>query len=523
MFMLIIGLFMVLSISPAMAAEDDTLADSGYPKYQGDNRNSGQSPYTGPQNNETKWNYTINSSESLSATPSVGPDGTIYLPTYITQNNDYYKYADLKAINPNGTLKWNYTYKSGLYNYFTGTPSIAKDGTIYAPGVIMTGLDWNGFMLALNPDGTLKWSYINEGDEGWSSPAIGNDGTIYTSGYYQGQATPSSTRIYGILYAINPNGTLKWNYTITEPTNNQGSSYSYAPPAIGPDGTIYFTGDIAYYGITGRLYALNPNGTLKWQKIINPNPSYYTNLRTSPAIANDGTIIIAPFYYNYTDYTSVIYAYNPDGSEKWNFTYTNTWITGLAIANDGTIYTVGRYNNNDKGIVYALKPDGTPKWNYTINYPIYYSPVIGKDGTIYFGDGIAQNTLYALNPDGTVKWSLAVQIVNSPVIGPDGTLYVCINDLDPQLGRISSILALMNPQSNPDDTITPNPDDTITPNPDDTITPDNTPNTGNISNAVNAASSTIKTIGMRKTGLPIAGLVLALLAVFAGGVVPRRK
>lgn len=402
----------------------------------------------------------------------------------------------MKAINPNGTLKWNYTFKSGLYNYFTGTPAIAKDGTIYTPGFIMTDSDLAGFMLALNPDGTLKWNYTNGGIDGWSSPAIGNDGTIYTSGYYQGQATP--TRMYGILYAINPNGTLKWNYTITEPS--YGMSWSYGSPAIGPDGTIYFTGEVSYYGITGRLYALNPNGTLKWQKII--YQGYYTHLRTSPAVAKDGTIIIAPFYYNNVDHTSVIYAYNPDGSEKWNFAYTNARIKGLAIANDGTIYAVGFYNGT-QGILYALKSDGTPKWNYTTNYPVNYNPVIGKDGTIYFGEGVP-DTLYALNPDGTIKWSLAVQTLTSPVIGPDGTLYVGIRSLDDQSG-IFSLMAMMNPQSNPDDS----------------IIPDNTPDNKNISNTVNAATE--KTVGMQKTGLPLAGLILAVLALFSGLATSKRK
>lgn len=502
--LVIMGLFIILSISPAMAADDNTLADSGYPKYQGDNQNSGQSPYTGPQNNQTKWNYTLNTTEGLSASPSVGPDGTIYLPTYINQNNGG-KYADLKAINPNGTLKWNYTFKSGSYNYFTGTPAIAKDGTIYTPGVIMLDSGWAGFMLAINPDGTLKWNYTNEGIDGWNSPAIGNDGTIYTSGYYQGQAP---TRIYGILYALNPNGTLKWNYTITDPISNQGSSYNYAPPAIGPDGTIYFTGEVSYHGITGRLYALNPNGTLKWQKTI--NQGYYTYLRTSTAVAKDGTIIIAPFYYNNVDHTSVIYAFNPDGSEKWNFAYTHTWITGLAIANDGTIYAVGKYNG-DKGIVYALNSDGTPKWNYTTNYPIDYNPVIGYDGTIYFGEGMVSDTLYALNPDGTMKWSLEVQPVTSPVIGPDGTLYVGIVSLDPQLGRSISLLAMMNPPSNQDD-----PDDTIP----DNENPNNTEDNQNPNNTVNAAS---ETISMQETGLPLPLIVLATFMVLGGLIGTKRK
>jgi len=61
------------------------------------------------------------------------------------------------------------------------------------------------------------------------------------------------------------------------------------------------------------------------------------------------------------------------------------------------------------------------------------------------------------------------------------------------------------------------------------------PNTGNKTSSVlvnvqqpvvpeaNAASSTSRTVGMQETGLPLAGLVLAVLAVFGGLVMPKRK
>ncbi|MCE5214787.1 MAG: hypothetical protein LLF83_08730, partial [Methanobacterium sp.] len=47
---------LVLSISPAMAATDDALADSEFPKAQNDNQNTGQSQYVGPQSNNTTGN-----------------------------------------------------------------------------------------------------------------------------------------------------------------------------------------------------------------------------------------------------------------------------------------------------------------------------------------------------------------------------------------------------------------------------------------------------------------------------------
>lgn len=479
---------------------DDSLADSESPKYQGDNQNTGQSPYTGPQTNQTKWNYTLNSSESMDMSPAIGPDGTIYLPVTIRTNTHYY--CDLKAINSDGTLKWNYTINNGAGSNsgFTGTPAIGNDGTIYIPGYA----EMKGFMLALNSDGTLKWNYINEGSTGWNSPAIGNDGTIYTSGFYQGE-TPMGSRQYGILYAINPNGTSKWNYTITEPS--YGMSWSYGSPAIGPDGTIYFTGEVASYGsFTSRLYAINPNGTLKWQKIINANPPYYTNLRTSPLIATDGTIIIAPYYYNYVDHTTVVYAFNPDGSEKWTINYPHTLGKGLALASDGTLYLTGWYykGNNVVGILYAVGPDGSQKWNYTTDYPLNFNPVIGNDGTVYFGEGALPDTLYALNSDGTLKWSLPVQTTTAPVIGASGALYVGIVTTDSTLGQLYSLMAIRDPYSQ-----------------DDPTTDNNDPhNTANAGNSVNAAYTTVK---MQETGMTLNLMVLAMLMVLGGLIQTKRK
>ncbi|EKQ50769.1 MAG: hypothetical protein B655_2284 [Methanobacterium sp. Maddingley MBC34] len=490
--LVIAGLLVVLSISPVMA--DDSLADSQSPKYQGDNQNTGQSPYTGPQTNQTEWNYTLNSSESIEIAPAIGPDGTIYLPVTIRTNT--HTYCDLKAINSDGTLKWNYALNNGAGSNsgFSGTPAIGSDGTIYIPGFAESKC----FMLALNSDGTLKWNYINEGSTGWNSPAIGSDGTIFTTGFYQGE-TPMGSRQYGILYAINPNGTSKWNYTITEPS--YGMSWSYGAPAIGPDGTIYFTGEIGYYGITGRLYALDPNGTLKWQKIINPNPSYYTNLRISPVVAKDGSIIITPYYYNYVDHTNVVYVFNPDGSEKWKTILPHTLIRGLALASDGTLYVTGWYENGNSitGILYTIGADGSLKWNYTTEYPLNFNPVIGNDGTIYFGEGTLPNTLYALNRDGTLKWSLPVQTTTAPVIGASGALYVGIVN-DGLLGDLYSLLTIRSPYSPQDDPASNNINDP--------------------SNTVNAASKTIK---MQETGLPINLMVLAILMVLGGLIQTKRN
>ena len=80
---------------------------------------------------------------------------------------------------------------------------------------------------------------------------------------------------FDYLYAINPNGTLRWKFQIGKDIWKHVNSL----PAIGSDGTIYIgSGD-------NNLYAIYPNGTLKWKFEINDNIM-------SPVIGSDGTIYV---------------------------------------------------------------------------------------------------------------------------------------------------------------------------------------------------------------------------------------
>ncbi|GAI33680.1 unnamed protein product, partial [marine sediment metagenome] len=85
------------------------------------------------------------------------------------------------------------------------------------------------------------------GSDMGSDPVIGEDGTIYF-GTFEGAWTDAK------IFAVNPNGTEKWSY----PTGYHTTS----DPAIGDDGTIYIGSGDTY------LYALYPNGTLRWIFLI---------------------------------------------------------------------------------------------------------------------------------------------------------------------------------------------------------------------------------------------------------------
>ena len=174
------------------------------------------------------------------------------------------------------------------------------------------------------------------------------------------------------FYAINPDGTEKWSI-------NYGTSTASAT-AIGPDGTIYFSGETSTGGV---LLAINPNGTIKWQKDL-------------PAKAAQG---------------------------------------GPAVAADGTIYLGGYYE--EKMIAYSPE-DGTEKWFYTAKGPIEVVPAIDNDGNLYFGD--TNGFFHVVNSEGLNPYKvvkLGDEIHSSAAIGSDGTIYVAANQGD--IGKVYAL------------------------------------------------------------------------------------
>ena len=261
---------------------------------------------------------------------------------------------------------------------------IGNDGTLY-----FGDEDWD--IYALNPDGTLKWKYRTGGDI-TSSPAIAEDGTIYVG----------SEDHY--LYAVySNNGTRKWKF-------NANHAIISSSPAIAEDGTIYF-GTMWSLGDGGKIHAVNPDGTEKWRYQIGGT------ILSDPAIGDDGTIYIGSM----DDY---LYAMYPNGTLRWRFK-TGDYVKGSpSIADDGTIY-FGSWDD----YLYALYSNGTMKWKYKTGGWISSSPSIGSDGTIYVGS----DKLYAIYPNGFLKWSFEfgseIRFIrySSPAISADGTIYVGVN------------------------------------------------------------------------------------------------
>src|ERR1051325_3489685 len=95
-------------------------------------------------------------------------------------------------------------------NYISNRADVGAAGTVYFS-------DSSGFLYALTPDGALKWVYSGHGSGSQGPTVVGPDGTIYF-----GTASLSA------IHAINPDGTRKW---IFKAKKSQGP---IGGPGIGP-------------------------------------------------------------------------------------------------------------------------------------------------------------------------------------------------------------------------------------------------------------------------------------------------
>lgn len=232
--------------------------------------------------------------------------------------------------------------------------------------------------------GTVKLM-VNTGDS-WG-PAINEDGIIYVSGAF--------------LTAIAPDGTVLWQNTET--------GYINTVSVISDDGTIYVGGEQA------TLFAITPNGSIRWQ--VQLGDKYLCN----PAVATDGTVYVisnsGPAYVDLQE--AYLNAVDFGGNLLWRFKIGGRVNMAPVIALDGTIYIGSNYN------LYAFHPSGVLKWSYQSTLDLLDgSPAIGSDGTIYLCT--MYNDLHAINIDGTNKWTLRLpsSITSPPVIGPNGNIYV---------------------------------------------------------------------------------------------------
>ena len=314
-----------------------------------------------------KWQFEANG--SIYSTPALDKDNNIY---FGTEEGIFY------CLNPAGALRWQFQARGAIYT----SPTIGKNGIYFGSS------DSN--LYCLDFKGKKLWEFPTK-EEIYSTPAIDQSGIIYFG-------SDDS-----ILYALNDKGKLVWSY-------KTGDEIPFSP-AIGPDGTIYVIAD--------SLYAFTPGRKRKFT-FPPPEDEYYAS---SPIVDFQSNI-----YFGAAD--GYLYAIMPNGRMRWRAAVLDEdqirselaiglCDTILLGCEDGYIYKKGKYG--------ALIPV------FESDDEVFAAPVMDEQGHIYFlsDDGY----FYCLERDGRLRWKLeiapsdkSVLITSTATIGKDGTIYVGTQD-----------------------------------------------------------------------------------------------
>jgi outer membrane protein assembly factor BamB len=269
------------------------------------------------------------------------------------------------------------------------SPAITDDGV-----VIFGSHDRSIYAAAA--DGTIRWRRPT-GDLVWAAPALGPGGVVYIGS--------DDDRLYALDVK---DGSVRWQFTagpcrVALGVGPEAARCDVDGVTVGPDGTVYAAAD--------GLYALTPEGALKWK--FAPGT---THCATPPAVGRDGTI-----YVGCRD--DGFYAVDAAGNKKWEFRAGDDVDSAPAIAPDGTVYV-----GSDDHKLYAFAPGGALKFAVATGGAVRSSPALAADGTVYVGSG--DGVLYAVRPSGLVAWTFrtADRILSSPLVDAAGMVLVGSED-----------------------------------------------------------------------------------------------
>jgi len=284
-----------------------------------------------------------------------------------------------------------------LFQFVPPTPTpptpICNNYQQSSPWPFYRGINYDGISAFKGPlTNNVKWVLSLPHDPTGNSPVIDKNGNIYI-------CFNKNFGNNGGLYSINSNCTINWTYEVSENTQ-------YSNPTIGSDGTIYFTSEVG-------MYAINPDGSLKWNNTIGNG--------------DDDSIVIDCNGIIYTGTKeNGFFAINPsDGSIKWSIllkvsfdeiAFLNGWCFSI---NNNTIYC----GSNDG--LFSINFNGEINWwSELVKACIYSTPAFDKTGNIYIGSLVG---LQYVN----YKTGVIIQTISngdcsgcSPIIDKNGNIFI---------------------------------------------------------------------------------------------------
>ncbi len=258
-----------------------------------------------PKSSEIRWkNETVC---SLASTPVLSPEG------WLTVGTGNGRVVSVEAAA--GKFRWEFSLPQDLPKPDTVTAEI-----------------WKGRMRQM-----------------FSSPVLGEDGTIYVSGVSR-------------LYALdNKTGKLRWQ----APTE---SDFAGGSPGLGSEGRVYLG---ICQGTKGTLAAFSTKtGAKKWEYAVSSSPLSSISVERQ---GEEERIYTA-------DYGGEVVAFRgKTGELLWKHPTGKPVQTSFALGRDGRLY----FGDLDKTLYALDRSTGKQVWSKTLDGPIQAGVVLGSDDTLF--------------------------------------------------------------------------------------------------------------------------------------------
>ncbi|MCG3131667.1 MAG: hypothetical protein FLDDKLPJ_02472 [Phycisphaerae bacterium] len=352
--------------------------------------------------------------------------------------------SDVNRVDVDGATAWFTTWTD------TRIVAYVPEASDLGPAevrVIVNGQESNAAsftVTARQGDGRVRWTFEADTDNLWFRPALAPDGTLYLH---------SSQ---GFVYALAPDGALKWTQKV--------NWYPYAPPAAGPDGTVYVgsiwsafaisaAGQILWQfddpeaqavqivpspGPDGHLYgvfepgdpglgaySLTSGGQFRWNNIGSPRMHEHGGDGADMVFGPSRSGGPVDQLYIGMDLrgNNHLYAFSLDGQQRWAIPVgPNNAGAQPVIGRDGSVYTPDFIASGYGWVIRGFDPsDGSDRLFYDGDFISGVSRLsIGPDDTLYYVADLGY--LEALNPHtGDLRWSnFTGHVLSAPEVSPDG-------------------------------------------------------------------------------------------------------
>lgn len=179
--------------------------------------------------------------------------------------------------------------------------------------------------------------------------------------------------------------------------------YECTPPALGPDGLLYFG------AADGRLHVYGQDGRLRWS-------TQHGGAIRGPVVISSDTLAVFG-----TDDGRVV-AVGPERAERWTFAAGGRVRLTPALGDDGAVYV-----GSEDDTLYAIGPDGQVRWRYGTGSNIRSSVAVGSDGRVYFGAGFS---MICLDRQGLPAWQYGTggYVRSAPTLTGNGRVYFGSDD-----------------------------------------------------------------------------------------------